>query len=96
MPITESINVENVGVGGRHQYVLGETVHHVPWVKVHEGSNKVNSECRGQGEDDEPSVGCEEFANEFRYTRGFQITPSSRARECPSNEIERENENVAL
>ena len=59
MPIAESIDVEDVNVGGHNEHVLWERSEHMPGVQIKERSHEV-----------EPKGGCQGNQNDPRRLRG--------------------------
>ena len=66
MPVAEGVDHQNVDVARHTEEVLRERGEHVPWVEVEEGGDKVETERRCQGnQDDTWSAAGEEAREEF-------------------------------
>ncbi len=61
MPIAKGVYVENVDIGRHYKHVLRKRSEHVPRIEIEEGSNKVETECgRQSDENDTRGLGGEE------------------------------------
>lgn len=66
MPVAEGVDHENVDIGGHGQQILREGSEHVPGIEVHEAGDEVETECGGEGDDDDAgTLGGEEGAEEL-------------------------------
>ena len=96
MPIAEGVYVQDVDITAHTQEVLEERSEHVPRVEIEEGSDKVETESRCQGDDDDTrSRRAEEGFHKIARTIGieplcFLVTESM------NDEVERVDSDVEL